>query len=128
MKKLFNRLPEKGIELVVQEAGKTRCYSLDNGEKWLLGRETPENKPDIPLKSEIAGRRHGEFLRISDQLFFVDRGSINGTFYNGEKLKKGFRGRANLKLLNDGDVLRIDCGNPDMPDPRSVHIKVRIKN
>ena len=62
MKKLFNCSPEKGIELVVQEAGKARRYSLDSGEKWLLGRETPESKPDIPLKSEIAGRRHGEFL------------------------------------------------------------------
>lgn len=114
--------------LIIREYGKTRYFSLTNQDSWTLGRATPDNTPDIPLKSEIAGRKHGEFLLVNSQLFYVDRGSINGTCYNGKRIKKGLKGLANPILLNDGDVLLIDCGEPDASDSRRVSITIQIRD
>ena len=114
------------ITLYVRELGRTKRFALEEREKWSLGRATPENKPDIPLKSQIAGRSHGEFLLVDGQLFYIDRGSVNGTFHNGKKLAAGLRGRANPVLVSDGDVLQIDCDNLDTPDKENVRIEVKI--
>lgn len=114
------------ITLYVRELGRTKRFALEEREKWSLGRATPENKPDIPLKSRIAGRFHGEFLLVDGQLFYIDRGSVNGTFHNGKKLSAGLRGRANPVLLSDGDVLQIDFENLDTSDADNVRIEVKI--
>lgn len=115
------------IILAVREFGRTRRIVLDAQERWRLGRATPENRPDIPLKSQIAGRAHGEFLLIDGQLFYVDKGSTNGTFLNGKKIAAGLKGRANPVLLNDGDALQID-GDLEAPDPESVRIEIEMRN
>lgn len=114
------------ITLHVREFGKMKRFVLDERERWSLGRATAENKPDISLKSQIAGRSHGEFLLVDGQLFYIDKGSVNGTFHNGKKLAAGLRGRANPVLLSDGDVLQIDFDNLDTPDAENVRIEVRI--
>lgn len=126
MKKLFDSQSTGKVELSIRELGRTRRVVLDGKEKWTLGRKTPENSPDIPLRSDIAGRGHGEFLFMDGLLFYVDRGNVNGTFHNGKKISKGLKGRAAPVLLSDGDILRIDCEDSDRPDSRNVNITVRI--
>lgn len=108
------------LSLVVLEQGEIKSYPLGFHEKLTIGRATPVSNPDIPLSSPIAGRSHGEFLVIEDQLFYCDKGSKNGTFYNGRKIKQGINKQINPIMLNSGDVLRIDYEDLSRPDPRGV--------
>lgn len=123
---LFKSIRDGSITICVRERGRAKHYSLEGRERWSLGRATPENKPDIPLKSAIAGRTHGEFLILDGQLFYVDRGSVNGTYLNEKKISGGLKGRANPVLLCDGDELRID-GDSEQPDPETVQIKIEMR-
>lgn len=109
-----------GRSLVVLEQGEIKSYRLNFLEKLTVGRATPVSNPDIPLSSPIAGRSHGEFLMIESQLFYCDKGSKNGTFYNGRKIKQGIKKQINPIMLSSGDILRIDYEDLSHPDPRGV--------
>lgn len=106
--------------LVVLEQEQIQNYDLSLRDRWSLGRATDKSTPDISLKSKIAGRQHGEFFYVEDQLFYSDRGSVNGTFYNGKKISPGLSGRSNPIMINDGDILRIDYDDLSVPDVRGV--------
>lgn len=110
--------------LIILEEGQVRTVNLNSREHWTLGRESAETTPNIPLKSIIASRKHGEFFFIEDQLFYVDQGSYNGTFHNGKKITPGLGGRANPIMIDDGDVLRIDYEDLSTPDERGVWMQV----
>ena len=108
------------FSLIVMEQGEIKRYRLGFPEKLTIGRATPVSNPDIPLSSPIAGRSHGEFFVIGNQLFYCDKGSKNGTFYNGRKIKQGIKKQTNPIMLSSGDVLRIDYQDLSRPDPRGV--------
>ncbi len=108
------------FNLVVLEQGKIKSYCFVFTEKLTIGRATPVSNPDIPLSSPIAGRSHGEFLMIGSQIFYCDKGSKNGTFYNGRKIKQGIKKQINPIMLSSGDILRIDYEDLSKPDPRGV--------
>ena len=112
------------LSLVVLEQGEIKRYRLGSYEKLTIGRATPVSNPDIPLSSPIAGRGHGEFLMIDDQVFYCDKGSRNGTFHNGRKIRQGLRKQMNPIMLSSGDVLRIDYEDLGRPDPRGVWMLV----
>lgn len=116
-------LPDlEAVSLVVLENGVIKCFDLTVRSRWTIGRTTPENIPDISLTSPIAGRKQGEFVLLGGQWFYCDGGSLNGTFYNGVKIETGLNGRVCPVMLNDGDVLRIDNDDLNMPDPCNVWI------
>lgn len=108
------------LSLVVLEQGEIKRYPLGVSKKITIGRATPVSNPDIPLFSPIAGRSHGEFLVIEDQIFYCDKGSKNGTFHNGRKIKQGIKKQTTPIMLNSGDILRIDYEDLSRPDPRGV--------
>lgn len=108
--------------IIIMENGKARYYGLGAQARMTIGRATAQNAPDIPLTSPIAGRNHGEFVYISNQWFYCDKGSRNGTFYNGKKINAGLNGRVRPVMLQDGDVLRIDYDDLNTPDSRGVKI------
>lgn len=110
-----------GAKLVVLERKEIRCFALDIHPEWSLGRCTPENNPDIPLFSPIASRNHGSFANIDGQWYYTDNpNSVNGTFYNGEKIASPMNGKKKLVMLNDGDILRIDNSNLNTPNEDGV--------
>lgn len=108
--------------LIIFENQNIRQVALDYKNEWILGRKTPENNPDIILSSPIAGRKHGKFIHIDDEWYYVDLGSINGTYYNGTKINAGINGNLKPKMLENGDILRIDADNLNAPDSRGVWI------
>lgn len=108
--------------LVVLEERKIRNYDLGKRHKWTFGRECPENYPDIAVYSPIVGRKHGEFLCINEEWFYIDQGSRNGTWHNGKKISLGLNGKVRPVMLNDGDILRVDADNLDTPDGRGIWI------
>lgn len=110
--------------LIVLEQGEIQSFNLGTQRRWTIGRKTEENIPDIPLKSEIAGRTHGIFSFVENQLYYADKGSRNGTFHNGEKIARGLGGRMSPVALANGDILQIDYSDLNRPDPRGVWMLV----
>lgn len=106
--------------LVVLEEGTIQSYSLEEKQQWSMGRKAPGNSPDIVLLSAIAGRKHGNFLCMDGNWFFVDGGSINGTYYNGQKVERSTDDSVRPVPLRNGDVLRIDSSDLSQPDKRGV--------
>ncbi len=109
-----------GAKLIVMENDEIRCISLDARNEWKIGRVCPGNSPDIRLSSQIAGRKQGEFLRADNTWYFVDGKSLNGTFYNERKILHGPDGSVMPVPLKNGDMLRVDANNLNMPDMRGV--------
>lgn len=116
------------INLVVLEQGRIRCYGMDSGNRWTVGRTTAQNTPDIPLASPIASRTHGEFVMIDGQWFYCDLGSRNGTLYNGVRIQSGLNGRVRPVMLENGDILRIDHSEAGRADPRGVWMLFSTEN
>lgn len=112
--------PTDQTTLVILEQGDVQCYRLDEAAQWSLGRKTPKNNPDIALKSSVVSRCHGTFLLVDDQWFYCDQGSLNGTVYNGKKVRCGLNRRIMPVMLKNGDVLRIDHSSAGKSDPRGV--------
>lgn len=113
-------LSVSGAILVLLEMETVKSFSLNSQTQWAIGRSCPENFPDIPLQSPIAGRNQGQLQCINGQWFFVDGKSLNGTFYNGQKIVAGLNGKLQSVALSSGDILRVDNSNLATPDPRGV--------
>ena len=67
-----------------------------------LGRVSRSSKPDLPVPSGVASRKHGVFITNAAGCRYTDAGSMNGTICCGTMLTAG-----EGKTLSDGDVLRI---------------------
>lgn len=82
-----------------------KIVPVDLLDKMLLGRETERNNVDIDLSFPFVSRKHGEIGKDEKGYYYVDIGSTNGTYYNGEKIAAHSK-----KYLNNGDVLHIFSG------------------
>lgn len=112
--------PKPATVLVIEGNRSVRTIQL-NGDTH-IGRLTPESVAELKLSSGIVSRDHGEFLYIDGEYYYKDNNSLNGTYYNGVFLEKmNERGSRSVKL-RDGDVLRIDRRNLDVPHPDAVEI------
>lgn len=114
-----------GNLLIVEENSQSKEWVLDEREQWVLGRMVPGNEPDIQSLSPIVSRQHGQFIKVNDQWFYIDLGSLNGTFYNGKKISQGINGKKKPVMLSDGDELRIDTDYVNGTDLR--HVIIRFK-
>lgn len=108
--------------LVMDDDKRIIPYDLTKRNKWSFGRQTQSNHPDIPVKSGIVSRDHGEFVSMDGQWFYLDHGGKNGTFLNGEKVSCGNGKRRYPVLLSDGDMLRVDYSDLSNPDGRGVFL------
>ena len=111
--------------LIIEENNQITEWILDGKEYCMLGRVTPGNEPDIQSFSPIVSRQHGQFIKVNEQWFYTDIGSMNGTFNNGKKIKTGMNGKKKPVMLSDGDELRIDSEYINESDMRHVVIKFR---
>lgn len=87
-----------------------------------LGRDYPNATTTIRVKSEITGRRHGEFVydEASDSFYYIDNNSTNGTFINGVLLQRYNERGSKAYRLSDGDTIRIDRKLLNEPHPQAV--------
>ena len=114
-------LPIEGSSsLTTLEKNNIRSYPLDMRREWNIGRNTINNSPEIGFVSEIVGRNHGSLVNIDNRWYYIDKGSVNGTYINGVKLENGANGTSKPYMLKNGDVLRIDSDNLSDPDSRGV--------
>ncbi len=113
-------IPAPQANLVVLEKDRIRVYPLDQREKWLMGRQTRNSQPDIPVNSKIVSRSHGWLMGVEGDWYYVDNPeNLNGTFLNGSRIRRPVSGIRKPVSLHCGDVLRIDCEEAD-PDLGAV--------
>ena len=90
-------LPPKPATLLILERGKTVKVISLNGD-MRLGRKDSDTYSDITLDSCIVSRNHGDFSYVDGAYYYKDNNSLNGTFYNGQKMEKfNERGIAQLR-------------------------------
>ena len=106
--------------LVVLEDGAVRSYPLNENQIWKIGRKNPESENDIELESKIVSRKHGQIQSVDGEWYYIDNGSLNGTYYNGSKIKANDHGEFDAVKLSNGDILRIDSDSLDYPEERGV--------
>lgn len=111
---------------VVMFEGKVTEYELEQKNRWLVGRpwpgNTPADTPDIPLYSQIAGRKQGEFAQMDGRWYYINRSKTNPTLYNNAPIEDGMGGRPNPVQLRNGDTLRVDFPESGKYDKRGVLI------
>jgi pSer/pThr/pTyr-binding forkhead associated (FHA) protein len=91
------------IKLVVKAQlteGGTKDYSYEFDQPLITIGRLKENDIQLPLAS-VSGY-HAQIEKENDNYYLIDRGSINGTFLNGERLVAGEK-----KLLSDSDLIKI---------------------
>ena len=106
--------------LVVLEAGTVRSFPLEGKQVWKIGRKNPESESDIELESKIVSRKHGRIQSVDGAWYYIEEGSLNGTYYNGEKIKRNDKGEFDAVKLTNGDILRIDSDSLNHPEERGV--------
>lgn len=106
--------------LVILENGNVRSIPLAFGDSWTIGRYIPGNEPNIGLNSTIVSREHGRLEKKNGDWYYVEHGSLNGTYFNGKKIKCERHCESEPVLLQNGDILRIDSTDLDTPEDRGV--------
>lgn len=106
--------------LIVVENHEIRTYDLSRRTSWTIGRQTQENFPNIPFKSMIVGRKHGQLYLVNGTWFYEDGGSINGTIHNEDYINSRECNRRLSVQLKDGDILKVDSRDMNSTDARGV--------
>jgi pSer/pThr/pTyr-binding forkhead associated (FHA) protein len=70
---------------------------------------------DMVLVEDMVSRKHAKISTVSDQLVIQDLGSTNGTFVNGEKIKKA-RLKEGDRVLIGTSILKVVVGRPENTD------------
>jgi hypothetical protein len=74
---------------------------------------------DMVLVEDMVSRKHAKIAMQSDQIWIEDLGSTNGTFVNGEKIKRA-RLKEGDRVLIGTSILKLIAsdGQHENPDPR----------
>ena len=106
--------------MILDNKRKPRTINLSGS--MSLGREYPDSNCDIKLSSDITSRRHGEFIYDDSDgtYYYIDNNSSNGTYINGNKLQSFNQRGSRAYKLSDGDILRIDRKQLNLPHPQAV--------
>jgi ABC-type multidrug transport system ATPase subunit/pSer/pThr/pTyr-binding forkhead associated (FHA) protein len=88
-------LPEHP-RLVVREPGEPQWEVTFDQDTFTMGRRSDN---DVVLSPNYVSGHHGLFERRDGDWHYVDLGSTNGTFVNGQPMQSA--------ILGDGDILRI---------------------
>lgn len=70
---------------------------------------------DMVLVEDMVSRKHAKISTAGEQLVIQDLGSTNGTFVNGEKIKKA-RLKEGDRVLIGTSILKVVLGRPDQTD------------
>ena len=73
---------------------------------------------DMVLVEDMVSRKHARIAMQSDQIWIEDLGSTNGTFVNGEKIKRA-RLKEGDRVLIGTSILKVIAGGAEIPQDSS---------
>ena len=85
-----------------------------------IGRYNPESKADITIDSPLVSRQHGIIKKNDSSFIYEDINRTNGTFINGKKYGYSSPDGRTEKVLNSGDLLRVDQNDLRRIHPQAV--------
>lgn len=83
-------------------------FPISGDREILIGRS---NDLDVVLVEDMVSRKHARVVLTGDQLIIEDLGSTNGTFVNGEKIKRA-RLKEGDRVLIGTSIIRIAMSDP----------------
>ncbi len=82
---------------------------------------------DMVLVEDMVSRRHAKIVLSSDQITIEDLGSTNGTFVNGEKVKKA-RLKEGDRVLIGTSILKVVLADQQGASPAGVDAKQNLES
>src|ERR1700690_1551883 len=83
---------------------------------------------DMVLVEDMVSRKHARIAMQSDQIWIEDLGSTNGTFVNGEKIKRA-RLKEGDRVLIGTSILKVIAGDATSPAARDeAQVKQNLEN
>jgi hypothetical protein len=89
-------------------------FPLGDNQEIFVGRSSDL---DMVLVEDMVSRRHARIACTNDQIVIEDLGSTNGTFVNGEKIKKTTLKEGDRVLIGTS-ILKVVSMDPSSPAPR----------
>jgi two-component system response regulator QseB len=77
--------------LVVEKGANTdigKLFTLETG-GVVIGRNSPDNTPDVLINDDYVSRKHAEVKRVGDDFMLCDLNSRNGTEIDGRRIEPG---------------------------------------
>ncbi len=82
---------------------------------------------DMVLVEDMVSRKHARIAMQSDQIWIEDLGSTNGTFVNGEKIKRA-RLKEGDRVLIGTSILKVIAGGAEMVQESTDAAKRKLEN
>lgn len=86
------------VYLVTNILGKGSQCLTQSQNLWIIGRDS--QRVNLPILDKRLSRRHAAIRYTNGQFYLVDLGSSNGSYVNGEPVRRCF-------VLKDGDRIRL---------------------
>lgn len=97
-------------------------FPLPNNKEIVVGRSS---ELDMVLVEDMVSRRHAKLTVTGDQIFIQDLGSTNGTFVNGEKIKRA-RLQEGDRILIGTSIIKLVAS--DSSAPMSGDAKAKLED
>ena len=81
---------------------------------------------DMVLVEDMVSRKHARIAMQSDQIWIEDLGSTNGTFVNGEKIKRA-RLKEGDRVLIGTSILKVIAGEGSAPQRETAEVKQNLE-
>ncbi len=94
-------------------------FPLPNNKEIVVGRSS---ELDMVLVEDMVSRRHAKITVTGDQIFIQDLGSTNGTFVNGEKIKRA-RLQEGDRILIGTSIIKLVAADSGAPDQSKSNLE-----
>lgn len=112
------------LALLVYQPLEKKFHKYLLNKETTIGRKTKNSVEDIQLDSSIVSRKQGRIYWENGFFIYEDSDSTNGTYINGILYGKESHTGKNKKILEVGDVIRIDHRDLLNPHAHAVIIVV----
>jgi hypothetical protein len=101
-------------------------FPLSEGHQLVIGRD---KKADLTLVDELVSRKHAQMLPAGDYVILQDLHSTNGTFVDGERVKKSLLKPGNQILIGTSimKLLKADEASPTTTRMSNVEALARLE-
>src|SRR6476661_5779334 len=99
-------------------------FPIVNDKPIIVGRSSDL---DMVLVEDMVSRKHARITMNQDQIWIEDLGSTNGTFVNGEKIKRA-RLKEGDRVLIGTSILKVIAGDAAAGQRNETEVKQQLEN